>query len=283
MPKISVIMSVYNGEQYLEESIKSVLSQSLSDFEFLIVDDCSTDATRNILQRYACADPRVKIFVNSTNIGLAASLNKLVSRVEGEYIARMDADDICFLNRFERQILLFDKHPNIDFVFSGTQLIECSGKKLCTSWRPNNIYCIKILMKYICYIPHPTVMVRAQVLKEYNYNESCRTGQDQELWIRLISAGVAIKYDPSVLLKYRINSKSVRSNCEGISRKYFDTCINNGNKIASFRYYKNLTLLEKLYCSLKLVIPFHLLVLKGIVIRKLRSCNECFGQRIKIF
>ena len=111
--KISVIMSVYNGEEYLREAIDSVLKQSFSDFELIIINNCSTDHTGEILARYASLDARVKVHTNEVNLRLPSSLNKAISLAEGKYIARMDADDICMPDRLEKQYDFMESHPDI--------------------------------------------------------------------------------------------------------------------------------------------------------------------------
>ena len=112
-PKISVIMSVYNGEQYVEEAINSVISQTFGDFELIVINDCSTDKTEEII--FACAkkDGRVKPVNNEVNLKLPTSLNKAVSLSRGKYIARMDADDICLPDRLEKQYKFMEENENI--------------------------------------------------------------------------------------------------------------------------------------------------------------------------
>ena len=111
--KISVIMSVYNGEEYLAEAIDSVLGQSFSDFELIVINDCSTDGTSEILCKYASLDARVKVHTNEVNLRLPSSLNKAISLAEGKYIARMDADDICLPDRLEKQFEFMESHPDV--------------------------------------------------------------------------------------------------------------------------------------------------------------------------
>jgi len=115
-------MSVYNGEQYLQDAIDSILSQTFTDFEFLIIDDASTDSTREILQLYN--DSRIKIVWNIENIGLTRSLNKGLSESRGIYIARMDADDTSFPQRLKQQVDYLDSHPDISIVGTGAEKIN---------------------------------------------------------------------------------------------------------------------------------------------------------------
>ncbi len=112
---ITVLMSVYNGEKYLKESIRSVLTQSYSDFEFIIVDDCSNDKTIEIIESFN--DPRIKLLRNESNLGLSASLNRGIKSSSGKYIARHDDDDISQSNRLQNQLNLFKATNNIDAIF----------------------------------------------------------------------------------------------------------------------------------------------------------------------
>ena len=103
-PKVSVVMSAYNGERYLREAVESILNQTFNDFEFIIIDDGSTNSTGQILSSYAAQDPRIVLIRNRENIGLTKSLNKGLALARGEYIARMDADDVSLPNRFSEQV-----------------------------------------------------------------------------------------------------------------------------------------------------------------------------------
>ena len=114
MPKISVLMPIYNTqEEHLREAIESILNQTFSDFELIVIDDCSTDTTGEILKRLAERDERVKVHPNEVNLRLPSSLNKAISLARGRYIARMDADDIALPERLERQYAFMEAHPNV--------------------------------------------------------------------------------------------------------------------------------------------------------------------------
>ena len=112
-PDISVIMSVYNGETYLEEAIESVRNQTFKNWELIIINDCSTDSTAEILAGFASKDERIKVHPNEVNLKLPKSLNKAISLSTGKYIARMDADDICLPDRFEKQYKFMEENPDI--------------------------------------------------------------------------------------------------------------------------------------------------------------------------
>ena len=127
-PKISVIMSVYNGEKYLREAIESILNQTFRDFEFIIINDGSTDKTSEILSSYN--DPRIVIINNKRNIGLTKSLNKGLKMVKGEYIARQDADDVSLPERLERMVNFLDMNRDVGLLGSSFVIIDEKGNKL---------------------------------------------------------------------------------------------------------------------------------------------------------
>src|SRR5687768_10604451 len=132
LPSISVLMSVYNGARYLSQSIESILAQTFSDFEFIIIDDCSSDSTPQILNEYARQDSRIRIIRNSENKGLTASLNIGLTQAQGRYIARQDADDISLPQRFEKQIHYLEAHPETIVVSSNIGIIDNTGQYLDT-------------------------------------------------------------------------------------------------------------------------------------------------------
>ena len=124
-PKITVLMSVYNGEKYLQETIESVLSQSYKNFELLIIDDKSTDKTCLIINSFK--DPRIKLIINNQRLGLSKSLNVGIKLSSGEYIARLDADDICHQNRLEIQKLYLENNPDCGILATNAILINQYG------------------------------------------------------------------------------------------------------------------------------------------------------------
>jgi glycosyltransferase involved in cell wall biosynthesis len=131
-PEISVLMSVYNAEQYLEKAIESILNQSFKNFEFLIINDASDDNSLNIINRFQ--DHRLHVYSNPVNLGLANSLNKGINLSQGKYIARMDADDIAVLSRLAIQYTFLEKNPHIDICGASVRLINESGEYLPDSW-----------------------------------------------------------------------------------------------------------------------------------------------------
>lgn len=258
--KISVIMSVYNCEKYLRESIESICNQDYKNFEFLIVNDASTDNSEKIILEIAEKDNRIRYIKNEKNIGLTKSLNKLISMASGELIARMDADDIAVNNRFSQQVRIFRENLEIECVFTNAVIIDKDSKYVCNSWIPNNCEKVIKLMPYFNYIIHPTVMFKKTLVNKIGgYNEKFIKGQDKELWERFIKNNVKFYYLNSKLLRYRINPNSVRSiNGENYSYKLAKNCINNNSKSVAMKYMKNLSAIEKIDIGMRCIIPFYL-------------------------
>ena len=149
-PKVSVVMSVYNGAISLDESMRSILAQTFTDFELIVINDASTDTTASILKGYEARDPRVKVVTNEHNLGLTKSLNKGAGMAKGEYIARMDADDVACPQRFAKQVAFLDTHTEYGLVGTWADVIDDTGKKIHTfEWESEDKDIRKNLIKYI--------------------------------------------------------------------------------------------------------------------------------------
>jgi len=187
MPAISVLMSVYNGGKYLKESVESILNQTFSDFEFLITDDCSSDDTIKILKEYSDKDSRIRLLLNSENIGLTKSLNRMIDISSGDFVARMDADDVSYSLRFQKQIEYMRTHPDIGVCGTNIEIINGNIKKINTCHFLEHDE-IKAALLFNNVIPHTAVMIRSELFKEhgFRYNEEFKIIQDYELWERLI-------------------------------------------------------------------------------------------------
>ena len=209
-------MSVYNGSRYLQESVESILNQTFTDFEFIIIDDGSTDNTWEILTKYADQDQRIKLFKNEENIGLTKSLNKGLMLAQGEYVARQDADDISLPERFEKQVDFLHKQPKVILVSSNYEYIDSEGSLL---GKPKPAGGSDITAWYLLFYnrigAHGLAMFRRDpVINIGGYSESYRYSQDYELWSRLTKVG-ALVILPDLLQLYRRNhseSISVKAN-----------------------------------------------------------------------
>ena len=210
MSRISVVMSVFNEENHLSDAIESILNQTYADFEFIICDDASEDNSVNIIRRYMELDRRIILLQNDKNMGLAASLNKGIRAAKGEFIARMDADDISLSDRFEKQVNYLDYHRNLAFVCGGAHLFDDNG-----IWG-QRVYNIPLTKENIFkYRPviHPTVMIRKEILDHvggYTVSTYTRRGQDYDLWCKIYSYGYIAANMNEILLNYRENKDSYK-------------------------------------------------------------------------
>ena len=189
IPAISVLMSVYNGERFLAEAVESILGQSHTDFEFLIVDDGSTDRTPEILRSFD--DPRIRLIVNPRNLGLTRSLNIGLAAARGRFIARMDADDIAAADRFERQFAFLCDHPKVVLVGSGHARLDDDPATRLWATRPLRPIEFRWLSFFWSPILHPSAMFRAELIRRagLRYDEDMATSQDYDLWTRMLSHG----------------------------------------------------------------------------------------------
>ncbi len=209
-PIISVIMSVYNAEKYLREAVDSILNQTYKDFEFIIINDCSKDNSWSILREYARDHKNIILLNNLDNLGLTRNLNLALSISKGEYIARMDADDISDENRFERQINFFKKEASYDIVGTFSEDIDGRGEILRSRTSPVTHNKIIQMLPRLSPIIHPTVMFKRSSLQRLGfYNVKYTTSQDLELWLRAAGAGLKFYNIPEYLFKYRMDEDFV--------------------------------------------------------------------------
>jgi len=177
---VTVLMSVYNGQKYLREAVDSILNQTHRNIEFIIINDASTDNTRIILESYN--DPRIILLHNKLNLGLTKSLNLGLDIAKGEYVARMDADDISLPERIRTQRGYLDSHPNIILASSRTIVIDRDGVKIGRKNPPSNPEFLKFLMMTKNQMTHSSVMFRKSIILEHGgYNEKIKYTQDYEL------------------------------------------------------------------------------------------------------
>ena len=210
-PKVSVIMPVYNGEEYVSQAIESILGQTFTDFELIIIDDGSTDHSVEIIKTYS--DHRIVLIRNETNMKLIATLNKGLSLAQGQYIARMDADDISMPSRLARQVEFMDRSPNIGVC--GTW-VEIFGDAAGNFWRfTDNPDVAKCMLLFGCCIVHPSVMIRKSILETgLSYSSLYPHAEDYALWVH-IAQNYEITNIPEVLLKYRKSGGQVSSQYAG--------------------------------------------------------------------
>ena len=211
---ISVIMSVYNDENNVANAIQSILDQTFDDFEFLIIDDCSTDNTYEEMTKFV-NDSRVKLYVNEENIGLTKSLNKLIEESNGKYIFRQDSDDISFKNRFVEQIKILETK---DIKTCTTRAIDLNNNKIIpgiSAWIPK-----KITMKFKNPYIHGTLAIEKLLLNSIgNYSEDFYYSQDFRLYLDLLQKNEKI-YEIKKPL-YKLNTSNNISTLNKDEQKYY--------------------------------------------------------------
>jgi len=254
-PSVSVVMPVYNAEQYLDQAIQSILDQTFTDFEFIIINDGSLDGSLTKIKIYEGRDKRI-VLIDRNNSGIVEALNYGLSIAKGKYIARMDSDDIAYLNRFEEQIKVFEDNPEIDLVYTDTKLIDKNGDMVCNSWRPN-LEKTLLNLEINTFIPHPTVMFKKDtVLNLGGYTIKRPHAEDLDLWLRMKNYGCKFFYLKKNLLYYRLNPNSVRASAhDNYWYKVATRVITSGYRLRVFKYYKYLSNKERLILLVKMIFP----------------------------
>lgn len=201
-------MPVYNAEKYLREAVDSILSQTYTDFEFIIIDDGSADASPEIVRSYD--DARIRFYQNEHNMGVAATLNRGLDLAEGEYIARMDSDDISLPERFAKQVEYLDKHPECAVV--GTDM-EIFGARRYQFIHSHTTEQLKVDLLFASALGHPTVMMRSSVVGKdgLHYDNAYNGIEDYELWVRVAEKHEIGNLD-SIQLRYRTHPNQVTKN-----------------------------------------------------------------------
>lgn len=202
MPKVTVLMPVYNAERYLKESIKSILNQTFTDFEFLIINDGSTDKSVEIIESFK--DSRIRLVHNEQNMNLVPTLNRGLELSLGEYIARMDGDDIAYPERLQKQVDFMDNNVEIGICGSWIQFFDGADGVIKYPTLPEEI---KSQLFFVNSLAHPTVIMRKALLQEYNLKYERRLAEDYDLWQRA-SFCFKLANIPEVLLDYRISPGS---------------------------------------------------------------------------
>jgi glycosyltransferase involved in cell wall biosynthesis len=222
-PKVTVLMPVYNGEKYLREAIDSILNQTFKDFEFLIINDGSTDSSQTIVESYD--DPRIHL-INQKNKGLSETLNIGLDLSNGEYIARMDADDISMNNRLSEQVSFMDKNRDVGICGTFAIIIDKNGHGIGRIVSPQKHEEIKAQLLFNTSLAHPSVIFRKSIFKIHNLQYLNVKSEDYELWVR--SANITklaninkflIKYRYGVGISENINKNKCISSTNEIIKK----------------------------------------------------------------
>lgn len=257
-PIVSVLMPVYNCEKYISEAVQSIFNQTFIDFELIVIDDCSTDSTVEIIKKFS--DKRIKLIQKPINTGYTNSLNMAILEAKGKYIARMDGDDIALPERFTKQVSFLEKNP--DIILCGTS-VRLLGEK--AIWmHPSCNDEIKVKLCFSTAFNHPTVMIKKEVLLVHNYNKDFEPAEDYELWTRLVFVGKVANLN-EVLLDYRIHSNQISNSkrkqqednierCRflmlerlGIDKYFTSEQITNAFNFSSYRSYDNVEITLRIF------------------------------------
>ena len=209
IPTINAILSVYNGENYIEESIASILNQTFQDYELIIVNDGSTDGTTHILDKYR-KENKIRILSNPSNIGLTRSSNKALSIAKGRYVARMDADDISEPTRLSQQIQFMERNARITVLGTAFQILQ-EGRNGNVITMPATNKSIRRYLPFRFCFCHPSVMFRKKAIDNIGGYKASGSCQDLELWLRL-SRDKKIQFAnlDKPLIKYRIHPNQIK-------------------------------------------------------------------------
>jgi len=185
-PDVSVVLAVYNGEAFLREAVQGILDQTYRDFELIIVSEHGTSAASlDIIESFD--DPRIVHVHNTEKLGLVRSLNLALSLVKGRYIARMDGDDVCVKDRFERQVKFLDAHPGIAVAGSEIILIDERGNNMAMGGYTSSPSVVRWEMFFRSAIAHPSAMLRSEVIREAGgYDDRLLLAEDYDLWLRVL-------------------------------------------------------------------------------------------------
>jgi len=219
MPQISALASTYNGTEFVAETIESILNQTFEDFEFIIVDDCSTDDTAEIIRSFN--DDRIKLFVLDKNVGVGAALSYGLTKVTSKYVAKVDSDDLYVPDRFQKQKDFLDNNPDVDLVkslieyFTDDTTLRKSERyeytKMVNEVDLNSVVTPEQIREELymwCCVPHNSIMVRTEVMKKVGY-DNLRQGEDYKLVYMINKAGHKMDTIREKLVKFRLRGDSI--------------------------------------------------------------------------
>ncbi|MDP2951457.1 MAG: glycosyltransferase family 2 protein [bacterium] len=252
-PKVSVIMATCNGERFLRLAVESILNQTFKEFEFLIINDRSTDGTLQILKEFALKDKRIKVITNQENLGLTKSLNQALKEAKGKYIARMDDDDIAKLTRLEKQFEFMEARPDFALIGCLADVINEEGKVVDEKKLALDYKALKKKLLFNNQLVHSSWFLQSSILKEVgNYNEAFKKAQDYELLLR-IAAKHPVCNLPEKLMQWRKRGDSL-SFKDNLQQKYALKA--RCNAITKYGYPKLNGLFHLFIRFVWLIIPF---------------------------
>ena len=204
-PRVSFVMPAYNAARTIGEAIESVLGQTFGDWELIVIDDASTDETRDVVDGYR--ESRVRVVRNETNQEIARALNRGVKMAAGEFVARLDADDMSLPGRCARQVKFLEERGEVAVVGADIETFTEAGERAVVKYPPDAAYVAAALV-FRNSLAHPAVMWRREVLAGRGlwYDERIRRAQDYDLWARCTAAGLTLANVPEVLVRYRLHA-----------------------------------------------------------------------------
>lgn len=250
-PLVSVIIPCYNTEKYIEQAVRSIMTQTYKNLEIIITDDCSKDSSYSILERLAAEDSRIKLFRNEQNMKIVKTLNFMIDQAHGKYIARMDADDISLPNRIEKQVSFLEENPDYGICGTNAWRINEKNKIIGVSLLPTESDEILTVSQFYCVFYHPSVMIRSTLYKENIYDDNYLFAEDLELWKRLLDKTKGKNLEERLFCYRLLNTSiSMKSNSKTIQNNITNRICNQKDfdklkKIKSKRL-KGLIILSKM-------------------------------------
>lgn len=223
-PLVSVIMTNYNYSAYIGEAISSVLNQTFKDFELIIVDDCSTDNSLEVIGKFT--DSRIGVVKQVQNMGVCVARNTGINVARGDLIAILDADDLFVPDKLERQVIQFLEDKDLDFLWGDAETVDQTQHPMMKSGEPD----VDLMIKQ-CYIPACSVMIKTKVMYREGLYRNLKAAEDWDLYVRMLARGVKAKYLPGVTYRYRVHgsNKTKADSAELNSKEYMDVIRNNAN------------------------------------------------------
>lgn len=248
---ITVLMTTFNEPvEYIQQSIESVLNQTYANFELLILDDSSKEEAIQVIDSFK-KDHRVQVVREKERMGFVNALNKGMKMAKGEYIARMDADDICFNDRFEKQINFLKTHSDVDILGGNMKIIDENGNILSQRQYPCSKFSLKFSSIFRSPVAHPTVMFRRSIIEQNMFYDALfKKAEDLEYWLRLRNNGFKIANMPEYLLYFRISGDLA----EKRNSEHFSYSFRARSKNFSWRYFY-LDLPSMLFAKLYSIVP----------------------------
>ena len=200
-PKVSVVIPVHNGQDYVGQTIESILSQTFRDFELLLLDDASSDGSPSIMKGYT--DPRIRLVRNEVNIGIARMHNKGIDLARGEYIAMLDHDDVSYPERLARQVAFLEAHPDYALIGTWGELLDERGRRYGKAKKyPVSAEDVRSSLLFWNCVLHPSIMARRAIMEAYRYSERFSICDDFDLFVRM-GAARRLGNLPQVLVAHR--------------------------------------------------------------------------------